>query len=332
MKIDIFNHFVPKRYYEALSRKVDKSSYLILPLEVTPAINDIEARIRIIERFEDYTQVLTLAGPPLDAVVSPEDGIDLAKLANDEMAELVIKYPDHILGAIATIPMHNINEALKEIQRAVEDLGMRGIQIHSSVSGKPLDRKEFFPIYELMNKYNLPILIHPLRRRITPDYLDEDHSRYWIWQVLGWPYESSIAMLRLIFSGIFDHYPEIKIIIHHAGAMISFFSNRIIGCYDYAEVFFKIKYTRKLKKNLKDYMKMFYVDTAIYGNISGLMCAYAFFGGNHLLFGTDMPHDSQGGRRYIRDTINSIEKMSISEKEKEKIFESNAREIFRLPV
>jgi len=332
MKIDVFNHFVPPKYLDALTKKAGKNHYLDLPLKVTPAIHDIEERLRILERYDDYVQILSLAGPPLDAVVSPQDGIELAKLVNDEMAELMVKYPDRIVGAVAALPMHNIEAGLKEIQRAIEDLGLRGVQIHSSVKGKPLDIEELFPFYELMNQYHLPILIHPIRERNRPDYINEEHSHYWIWQILGWPYETSVAIIRLVFSGLFDRYPDLKFIIHHCGAMIPFFSERIVGCYDYAEVFFKTKYTRQLRKPLKDYLRMFYGDTAIYGHTPGLMCGYAIFGAEHILFSTDMPHDSQGGSRYIRETITAIEQMDIPRNEKEKIFECNAKTLFRLPI
>ena len=284
------------------------------------------------DRYEEYVQVLTLAGPPLDAVLTPEDGAELAKLVNDEMAEIMMKYPDRIVGAVATLPMHNMEAALKEAERAIEDLGLRGVQLHSSVEGKPLDRKEFFPLYEMMSRYNLPIFIHPMRRRNASDYPDEAHSRYWIWQILGWPYESTVAMTHLIFSGVFDLYPDLKFIIHHCGAMVPFFSERIAGCYDYAEVFFKTKYTRRIRKPIMDYFRMFYGDTAIHGYTPGLMCGYAFFGAEHILFATDMPHDSQGGDRYIRDTIAGVERMEIPESEREKIFEENARQMLRLPV
>lgn len=332
MKIDVFTHFVPPKYRAALKKKVSRKPYMLSPLELTPAIHDMEARLQIIERFEDYAQVLTLAGPPLDAVVSPKDGAELAKMVNDEMAELQSRYPNRIVGAMAALPMHNMKAALKEAERAIVGLGLRGVQIHSSISGKPLDHEEFFPFYEIMNQFNLPILIHPMRRRETPDYPDEDHSRYWIWQVLGWPYESSVAMTRLVFSGVFDRYPDLKFVIHHCGAMVPFFSERIVGCYDYAEVFFKTKYLRRLRRPLMDYYRMFYGDTAIHGYTPGLMCGYDFFGAEHILFATDMPHDSLGGDRYIRDTIAGVERMDISESEKEMIFEDNARRLMRLPV
>ena len=332
MKIDVFTHFAPPGYRAALKKKVSKKPYLLSPLELTPAINDMDARLRIMEPFEDYAQILTLAGPPLDAVVAPKDGIELAKIVNDEMAELQSKHPNRIVGAMATLPMHNMDAALKEAERAVLDLGLRGVQIHSSIAGKPLDSEAFFPFYELMNQFNLPILIHPMRRRDTPDYPGEDQSRYWIWQVLGWPYESTVAMTRLVFSGVFDRFPGLKIVIHHCGAMVPFFSDRIDGCYDYAEVFFKTKYTRRLRKPLMDYFRMFYGDTAIHGYTPGLMCGHDFFGARHILFATDMPHDSLGGVKYIRDTIAGVERMDISDSEKEMIFERNARRLMRLPI
>jgi len=331
MKIDVFTHFAPPKYRKALMEKADANSYMVLPLELTPAIKDIEARLSILDRYEGYKQVLTLAGPPLDAVVSQADGAELARLANEEMAGLVAKHTDRIIGAVATLPMHNMKAALQEVRRAIEQLGLKGVQIHTSVEGKPLDRKEFFPLYEMMSQYNLPILIHPMRRRSTPDYPDEDHSHYWIWQVLGWPYESSVAMLRLVFSGVFDDYPGLKFIIHHCGAMIPFFSERITGCYDYAEAVFKTKYRKPLRKDLTDYLKMFYVDTVI-GFTPALMCGYAFFGADHILFATDMPHDNEGGERYIRDTIISVNGMDVPEPDKQKIFCDNARQLLQLPM
>ena len=140
MKIDVFTHFVPPKYHKALTEKADRNSYMMLPLELTPAINDMQARLNILDKYEGYKQVLTLAGPPLDAVVSPTAGAELARLVNDEMAELVSKHSNRIVGAVATLPMHNIDFALQEGRRAVEQLGLRGVQIHSSVAG-PYPRK-----------------------------------------------------------------------------------------------------------------------------------------------------------------------------------------------
>jgi predicted TIM-barrel fold metal-dependent hydrolase len=305
---------------------------MLSPIDLTPAINDLDARRRIMDRYDRYVQVLTLAGPPLDAVVSQEAGIELSKLVNDEMAELVAKYPDYFVSAAATLPLHDMDASLKELERAIEQLGFRALQMHTPCADKPLDREVFFPLYEMMSRYNLPILLHPMRRRSSADYPDEDHSRYWIWQVFGWPYESTTAMARMVFSGVLDAYPELKFIIHHCGAMIPFFAERIDSCYTYAEVYFKTRYSRRLRKPIKDYFRMFYADTALHGNPPALMCGYDFYGADHILFATDMPHDSQGGDRNIRDTIAGVEKMAISEDERRLIFEDNARRLMRLPI
>ncbi len=145
-------------------------------------------------------------------------------------------------------------------------------------------------------------------------------------------YETSTALARLVYSGILDRYPSLKFITHHAGAMIPFLEKRIEGSLDHAEMLQGERFKENLRRPQLDYYKMFYADTAIYGSIAGLMCSYAFFGADHLLFGTDMPFDNQLGERYTRETIESVEQMDISNAEKRMIFEDNARRLARLPI
>ena len=114
--------------------------------------------------------------------------------------------------------------------------------------------------------------------------------------------------------------------------VIPYLSERIAQFYDTDERRGPAEYRRGLTKTPIEYLKMFYNDTAIYGNTSGLMCAYAFFGAEKLLFGTDTPFDNQLGARVVRQTINAIEEMNITHLEKKKIFEDNARKLLRLPT
>ena len=139
-------------------------------------------------------------------------------------------------------------------------------------------------------------------------------------------------MVRLVYSGVLESYPALKIITHHAGAMIPFFAKRVTGWIDSHDILLGRKDAGKLRRPQVDYFKMFYADTAIYGHTSGLTCAYDFFGAEHLLFGTDMPWDNQLGLRYTRQTIESIEQMAISAAEKKMVFEDNARSLLRLAV
>ena len=176
----------------------------------------------MMDKFKNYRQVLTIVQPGLESVVSAQDAAELARIANDEMAELVGKYPDRFAGAVASLPMNNVNAALKEAERSIRELNFKGIQLFTPVDGKPLDHLEFMDIYEMMSKFDLPIWIHPTGEASVPDYVGEAESKFGIFSSLGWPYQTSLAMARLVFGGVFDKYPNLKFIIHHCGAMIPF--------------------------------------------------------------------------------------------------------------
>lgn len=333
MKIDIYAHILPQKYKEALFEKADRGFYSGRWDQVingTPALFDLNNRLRVIERHEGLLQVLTAASPPIEEVAAPEKAAYFTKLANDEMAELIVKYPDKFASAAAHLPMNNIDAALREADRAINDLKFKGVQIFTPIKGKPLDSPEFIPLYEKMSQYDLPIWIHPARGRSVPDYSTEDHSRYWIYQMFGWPYETTTAMTRLVFSGILEKYPDIKFITHHCGAMIPFFDQRMAGGQDYAEVHLKTKWKQALRKPPIDYFRKFYADTALNGSTPGLMCGYAFFGAERIVFATDFPYDSENGDRFTREVIRSVELMDIPDHEKNMIFEGNAKRLLHL--
>jgi uncharacterized protein len=328
MKIDIYSHIVPIAYKKALYEKAS-SSRLQETIEATPTLFDLEARFRILDRY-DCGQVLTLGLPPIEAVAGPEEAADLARLANDEVADLVSRYPDRFLAGVASLPMNNVDAALKETDRAIRDLGLKGVQIFSSINGKPLDSPEFFPLYEKMISYNLPLWLHPGRGARTPDYPGEKISKYQIWSIFGWPYETTAAMTRLIFSGTLEKFPSLKIITHHCGAMVPYFAERIACSYDLTEERLKEPVKQNLVKPPVEYYRMFYNDTALSGSRSALMCAYDFFGPDRILFGTDMPFDNEMGSRLVRQTIDSVERMDVPGPVKRKIFEENARKLLGL--
>jgi len=332
MKIDVYSHILPMKYKEALYKLAPSDFYSKDVVETKPTLYDLEHRFRIMDKFEGLMQILTLSAPPVEMISDPGNAGNLAKLANDEMAELVLKYPDRFAAAVASLPLNDMEASLKEVDRAINDLKFRGVQISTPINGKPLDSAEFLPLYEKMSQYNLPIWIHPVRDADHSDYITEKRSEYMIFHVFGWPYETAAAMTRLVFSGILEKYANLKIITHHCGSMIPYLEQRIIGAYDHAEMLRGAKYKQGLTKSPIDYFRMFYNDTAIYGSTPGLMCAYAFCGAEHLLFGTDFPFDNQFGERYIRQTIESIDQMDISDQEKKMIFENNARKLLRLPI
>jgi len=333
MKIDIYTHVIPPKYKEALYKRADRRFYdenWDKVIDGTPALSDLDNRLRILDEYEGLSHVITAASPALEEVTSPENAVYLAKLANEEMAELTVKYPDKFTTAVACLPLNDVDDALAETDRAVKDLNFKGVQLYTPFNGKPLDSPEFLPLYEKMVEYDLPIWIHPARGRHVPDYPGEDHSRYYTYQMFGWPYETTAAMVRLVFSGILDKYPGLKIITHHCGAMIPYFSERLVIGQDYAEENLKARWKEGLKRPPIEYFRMFYADTALNGSTAALTCGYSFFGAEHILFATDFPYDDENGARFTREVIKSIESLDISPEQKELIFQGNAKRLLRL--
>ena len=311
MKIDIYTHILTEKYLKAYSQK---NSKVLDSVEArNRAVTDINMRLRLMNRFPDILQVLTVANPPLDAFVSPDDAVELARIANDELAELLIEYPDRFLAAVACVPMNNIDSALEEIDRSITQLGLKGIQIPTRVKGEPLSLPKFKPLYEKMAEYNLPIWIHP----VTNQKLDQDYG------IFSWPFETAMAMFHLVNSGVFSDYPNLKFITHHCGSMIPYFAKRIK---------FTMAAVRKdsIAQNAEEHFRKFYNDTAIYGNTDALMCGCAFFGVDHILFGTDAPLAGKFG--LTEETLMSIERMSIPENDKGKILRQNAIDLLSLSL
>lgn len=316
MKIDIYSHILPQMYFEMLRRKAppefDSSKFTSLSVPIR-TLFETKSRLQVMTRYPDVVQVLTLATPPVETVVGPTDAVELARIANDELAELVSDYPDCFVAAVACLPLNDMDATLEETDRAITKLGFKGIQIFTNVNGEPLSSPKFRPLYQKMVEYDLPIWIHPWDEPGRPHV-----------SVYGWPYETSVAMARLVSSGVLADYPDIKFIIHHCGAMIPFFEQRIRWAP------FNLEKTRV--RNHLEYFRKFYNDTAVYGSTAALMCAYAFFGADHILFGTDMPLGTPPDHGLTQQTIDSIEQMEISDAEKKKIFQDNAVRLMRLAI
>ncbi len=340
MKIDIYTHVQPRKYLDKLMKVVETDHKDLLTrfrgIESTLSLWNMDERFRVMDVFGDLVQVLVPTGPPAEILVKPGEAVDLVRLYNDEIAELVGKYPDRFIAGVACLPLNNVDAALEEARRAIGDLGFKGILVDSPIYDntpnrtKPIDLPEYRPLYKMMQDYDLPIWIHPRRESSVSDYTTEKDSRYAIFHCFGWPYETTVAMARLVFSGVLESYPKLKLITHHCGAMIPYFGDRIIRLYEYLEAHGQTRLTDKLTKPVLHYFKQFYNDTALYGNPAGLMCGYAFFGFDRLLFGTDMPYDPDQGALFTRETIRAVEQMNIPELEKEKILKGNALSLLHL--
>ena len=333
-KIDVFPHILPRKYFDRMIQVAPSGMALQKRMSGIPVLVDLDLRLTIMDRYADYVQVLTLSNPPIELVGGPDVSPELARLANDEMAAIVARYPERFPGFVASLPMNNPDAAVREIDRAIDQLNATGVQIFTNVAGRPIDLPEYRPIFDRMAQRDLPIWIHPMRGPWVPDYAGEPRSKWDLWWAFGWPYETSNAMGRLVFSGIFDRHPTLKIITHHMGAMIPFCAGRIGGGLDQlgnrSDDPDDLQALTRLKKRPIDYFKMFYGDTALFGAWHAMESGLAFFGADHVLFGTDMPFDPEKGPGFIRDTIAAMEKMRATPQEKQTIYEGNARRMLRL--
>jgi len=336
-KIDIYNHVMPRAVADRVRELAPGKGDMVKRVTSIPMLYDIEARTRMMDQWPGYQQVLTLSNPPIETIAGPTDTPDLARIANDELGKICETRPDKFPAWVASLPLNNIAASLAEIDRAIAQ-GARGIQIFTNVEGRSLDEPEFLPIFEhAARRHKVPIWMHPARDARTADYPSEAKSKYEIWQVLGWPYETSVAMARLVFSGMFDRLPELKIITHHLGAMIPYFEGRVgplwdqLGTRTSDEDYSGILATMKAKgRRPIDYFRLFHNDTAVGGARSAIRCGLDFFGADHVLFATDCPFDPEGGPMFIRETIAALDGLALAEDERAAIYFGNALRMLKM--
>jgi predicted TIM-barrel fold metal-dependent hydrolase len=289
-------------------------------------------------QWPGYQQVLTLSNPPIETIAGPADSPALARLANDQLATICAARPDLFPAWVASLPMNNVEAALAEIDRATAE-GARGVQLFTNVAGRPLDDPEFWPVFEEATRRGLAIWMHPARDPRVADYPGEAGSKYEIWQVLGWPYETSVAMARMVFSGFFDRLPELRIVTHHLGAMIPYFEGRVgplwdqLGSRTAGEDYAPILAAMRTKgRRPIDYFRLFHNDTAVGGAASAIRCGLDFFGAGRVLFATDCPFDPEGGPMFIRDTIAAIDGLGLAPGDAAKIYFENALAMLNMPA
>jgi len=330
-KIDIFNHVMPTPIAHLMQEIAPAKGGMLKRVTSIPMLHDIEARIRMMDQWPGYQQVLTLSAPTIEFVAGPGDAPALARAANDELKRLCDGRPDKFPAWVASLPLNNVEASLEEMDRAIAR-GASGIQIFTNVNGMSLDDPSLFPIFEHATEHHgVAIWMHPARNANRPDYPGETTSKYEIWQVLGWPYETSVAMARLVFSGLFDRLPGLRILTHHLGAMIPYFEGRVgplwdqLGSRTSDEDYSGILAAMHAKgRRPIDYFKFFYNDTAVGGACGAIRCGLDFFGSERVLFASDCPFDPEGGPMFIRETIAALDALAMSDDDRDRIYFKNA--------
>jgi aminocarboxymuconate-semialdehyde decarboxylase len=266
--------------------------------------------------------VLVLAVPPLEEVGAPGVAAEFARLANDEMADLVRRFPDRFVGFAAALPLHDVSLAIQELDRALTELGALGAQLYSNVLGVPLDDPRFEPLFTRLEEAGRTVWLHPTRSAEWADYSAETRSDYGLWWSIGWPYETAAALSRLVYSGHMERHPRQLVIAHHGGGMAPHFSARLAMGPGYRQV------KDRLPRPPLEYFRKFYVDTALFGAPHAVHCVLEFFGPRQVLFGTDMP---LGPSDSVETTIADIDSAGLSSEDMAAVYSENAVRLLGLP-
>lgn len=319
--IDVFTHVLPERTKDAMERFGTGFGTMGSRIRAMRMLYDLEARFRAMDEFGDYRQIISLSSPPIEEIAETADGPRIAAIANDEMAELVERYPSRFPGFVASLYLRDVDAGLKEGQRALAELGAVGFQLFTDVGGRPIDDADFEPVFDMAYRAGVPIWLHPTRLPSLPDFSAETSSHFDMWQIFGWPYATAVSMMRLVLTGLFDRFPGVRVITHHMGGMIPFHTVRAErgllresmktgGAGPEAR-------TQSLRRPPLQYLKQFYGDTAMHGAEAAVRCGIEFFGEDRVLFATDHPFGT------IQSGIDMIPRLNLAARADDKLRRGN---------
>jgi len=327
-RIDVDVHIGSKEYIDYLSG-LEKSSMPQTTVKEAPGqlmqpqgqqsqlgpgeIENIDLRLKEMDEAGIDMQVLSWRNIGCDEF-EVSDGIRWGRKINNTLAELVNKYPKRF-AAFCNLPWQEPVAAVVELERAAKDLGLKGIKIDSTIKGEYLDAKKYLPIFKKAEELDMPIFLHP---DAMPADMVKPYSAYPGLVGAGWGYgaECSLHALRLIYSGLLDECPRLKLILGHMGEGLPYWLWRLDG--KGASTGIKKKPSEYIKEN-------FYINTSGMFFHPALICAHMAMGVDHLLFATDWPSESNKQAVEFMDTA-----PMLSASDKEKVYHLNAERLFKL--
>ena len=273
-------------------------------------MTDVSKRIEDMDRVGIDVEVVSLSTPNVfftDAKHQPA----VAAMINDSYAELIAQHPKRFKG-FASIPMDAPDEALKELHRAIDTLKLNGVILLSNIGGKPLTSPDYRPFFEEANRMKLCIFLHPM----IPANSDA-FREYVLGPIIGFPFDTSLAVARMCYDGMFEELPDIRWIIGHLGGAVLYLMERMDnGCRDFADCRVKID------KLPSVYLKRLYYDTVSFSPHT-LTMVRNMVGADHMVMGSDYPHLLGS----IDRAVTSIEDLGVSGEEKQQIFSGTALKI-----
>jgi predicted TIM-barrel fold metal-dependent hydrolase len=287
---------------------------------VNPGHFDPDARIKDMDRCGIDTQVITLTIPGVEELPL-EEGVTWAGKINDYFAQVCRAYPGRFY-ACASLPLQDMNETVKELERAHTKLGARGITLYSNINFKPLSSPEFFPLYQKAEEYDMPIFIHP-----AIPFTDDIMKEHGLMKALyGFTFDTTMAVMSLIWKGVLAKFPGVKLIHAHLGGVAPYLVQRMEDCWAVV-VRDKINYkTDALAKTPSDYYREQVYPDSMSAYLPAMRCCLEFVGSTHICLGTDYAHTIGNWDH----AVEFIRKLGLSEEDTNLILGGNAVRIFHL--
>ena len=323
--IDFHNHYYPPAYLDALRSggsavevtiDGDGNPRIYYPGDYNicvPAHRDIEYRERVLAEHGVDTQVLTLTTPGTHAE-APATAVRFAALVNDAFASIA-RTGRGRFTALATLPLNDPAASVKELERACRDLGFRGAMLFSNVNGGGLNDQRFWPLYEAANDLGAVLYIHP-----THPVGVEAMTDFWLMPLVGFLMDTTLAAAKLVFAGVPERFPRIQWALCHLGGAIPYLAERLDrGFHSFSEC------RANIPRPPSEYLKQFYYDTVNF-DPRAIELAIAFAGVNHIMAGSDYPHQIGS----IPRMLETIRGLDLSDQDKAAIFGGNAARLLEL--
>ncbi|MBI3090742.1 MAG: amidohydrolase [Candidatus Tectomicrobia bacterium] len=327
MRIDFHSHFWFEPYFEYLDEYGEKyglryerdeqgrtffyyRGFDFGPIG-EPLLNP-QSRLGKMDRAGLDAQVLTFGGPGI-SFMDLDDGVAMARRINDYLAGVQRDYPGRLAG-LASVPLRDVDAACEELTRAVKECALLGVGIFSNVNGVSLAEERFVPFFRRAAELDVPIFIHPNLPAANPMM-----TRYHLGALVGYMFETTLLFTTLVYNGLFEQLPTLKVVFPHLGGALPFLAERLNRGYHYAEV------RNNLKAPPMESFRRAYVDTVSFYD-PAMRCAHALFGADHMVLGSDYPF----GIGDLTGAMKSVGNLGLSEAEQQAILGGTAQKLLGL--